>query len=222
MNKNKLNWTPYEKRQFDVTIAECIIKYLGNCLDDLKESAKRPGRKTKLAQTSKEKRRTPTNVIMEALTTLGWKLEYNVYSHFLSEKFDQKHKIFEHREWLYDLHWYTEHEKQRELPHIYGYRLKTLPLVVECEWEYINRKERDKYKRGERTGVDLWGAVKYDFQKLLIANADLRLMIFQKRSDSSQNDKLDDYFIEVIENYIHLDKEAKCLFVRFPPKQRNL
>jgi hypothetical protein len=129
--------------------------------------------------------------------------------------------MFRHREWLYDLHWYTEHERQREFPHIYGYRLRTVPLVVECEWEYINPEERKKYKRGECKSFDGYGAVKYDFQKLLVANADLRLMIFQKKLNSTKNAELDNYFVEVIESYIHLDQGAECLFIRFPRNKKN-
>jgi hypothetical protein len=56
--------------------------------------------------------------------------------------------------WLYDLIWYENDEKGQ---------LKSLPLVLESEW--------DKNYKG----------VKYDFEKLLIARAKYKIMIFQAR-----------------------------------------
>lgn len=217
-NQSGLTWTSHTIAPLNLKpIERLIIRRLGMCLDDLKKAAIRPRNKiSTLRQASGEKTSTPTNVIMEALTMLGWELKYNVYSHFLSDKFRRGHSIFKHREWLYDLHWYTEDVRQQELPHEFGYRIETLPLVVECEWEYISAAERDKCgKKGKQP--DVYGAVKYDFQKLVVANAEVRLMIFQQR----RNFELNRYFIDVIENYIHLDKGANFLFVRFPRNKKS-
>lgn len=56
------------------------------------------------------------------------------------------------REWLYDLVWYEEDNHGR---------LMKLPLVMESEWK-----------------TD-YHAIKYDFEKLLQAKADLKVMVFQ-------------------------------------------
>lgn len=56
------------------------------------------------------------------------------------------------REWLYDLVWYKNDEKNY---------LQEVPLVMESEW---GRKLDD---------------IKYDFEKLLMANCEVKLMICQ-------------------------------------------
>jgi hypothetical protein len=110
---------------------------------------------------------------------------------------------FKPREWLYDLHWFADPG---------GYRLTSVPLVVECEWRWTRGKE------DEQRPKDCYGAVKYDFQKLLVANAKLRLLIFKKRTErlgETTNDDLDKYFEETIQGYDHLTKDSKFLFVAF-------
>ena len=59
------------------------------------------------------------------------------------------------KEWLYDLIWYKEEE---------GF-LKSVPLVVESEW--------DRSYKG----------IQYDFEKLLVARAEYKIMIFQATGD---------------------------------------
>jgi hypothetical protein len=54
-------------------------------------------------------------------------------------------------EWLYDLVWYRENNDGN---------LVEVPLVVECEW-----------------GTDTKKDIKFDFEKLLLAKADIKLMI---------------------------------------------
>jgi len=61
-------------------------------------------------------------------------------------------------EWLYDLIWYENNEQ--------GF-LKNISLAMESEW---NTKDLN---------------VKYDFEKLIQAKADLRLMIFQDNVESN-------------------------------------
>jgi hypothetical protein len=58
--------------------------------------------------------------------------------------------------WLFDLTWYSNDEKDR---------LNNVHLAVECEWDYSFK------------------AIKYDFEKLILARCSLRLMIFQAKSD---------------------------------------
>jgi hypothetical protein len=68
-------------------------------------------------------------------------------------------------EWLYDIVWYVEDSEGR---------LVSIPLIVESEW--------DKNYAG----------IKYDFEKLLVGNAERRLMICQSRKE--QIDSLIDKF----------------------------
>ena len=63
-------------------------------------------------------------------------------------------------EWLYDLVWYKEDEE--------GCLIK-IPLIMESEW--------DKNYSG----------IKFDFEKLLIGNAEKRLMICQSRKRNIDN-----------------------------------
>ena len=75
-------------------------------------------------------------------------------------------------EWLYDLVWYYENENKM---------LVSVPLVMESEWQ---------------SKLD---AVKFDFEKLLLANAELRLMICQCKE--WQTEEYLDYFRKAIINY---------------------
>jgi len=54
-------------------------------------------------------------------------------------------------EWLYDLVWYRENDEEY---------LVEVPLVVECEWGTNTKKH-----------------IKFDFEKLLLAKAGIKLMI---------------------------------------------
>lgn len=56
------------------------------------------------------------------------------------------------REWLYDIVWYVEDNQNR---------LQRIPLIVESEWDRN------------------YSGIKYDFEKLLVGNAERRLMICQ-------------------------------------------
>jgi hypothetical protein len=152
------------------------------------------------------RRRAKTTLIMESLTLLGdrkqkSKPHFRVYSHGLSKKFLKRHKNkhFRNVEWLYDLHWYNENEGSR-------YQITSLPLVLECEWDWKRKNDETE---------DDYGAVKYDFQKLLVANADLKVMIFKKRIKNAENKnaELDRYFVETINGYRHLSRDSKFLFI---------
>jgi hypothetical protein len=86
------------------------------------------------------------------------------------------------REWLYDLVWYTENDE---------HFLNHVPLVMECEWGRSLKH------------------VKYDFEKLLIANSDHRLMICQAKPN--QFDEFRSYFYEAIKAYPNLQKGSRFL-----------
>lgn len=149
------------------------------------------------------KLRERTTKLFEVLTLLGDKLGYKVCSHFLSKKFmneylneDGKPK-FVNREWLYDLVWYTE-------DNVRGYSPTDFPLLVESEW--------GKKRPGDKTG-DMQSEIKYDFQKLLLSNTGLRLMIFRIKEEGDLDD-LTLYFHEAIDAYSPLEK-GSFLFVAF-------
>lgn len=79
-------------------------------------------------------------------------------------------------EWLFDLVWYEEDEKNR---------LVRIPLIVESEW---NKDYR---------------AIKYDFEKLLVGNAERRLMICQAYTENVEGlfVKLEEAIVAFKENY---------------------
>ena len=176
-------------------LSKIIVKEIGNVLDNFfsyKESV-RPNR---------------TRLIKDTLALLGEKKlkdkpKYAVYANGLSPHLRQLNGgTFKNAEWLFDLHWYTDGKKP--------YTTLTLPLVVECEWQ--QKRKGDK--------VNKFSGIKYDFQKLLVTNAELRLMIF-KVVRPTDFDELAEYFEDNISNYSHLDKGAKFLFVAFSERQKT-
>ena len=82
------------------------------------------------------------------------------------------------REWLYDIVWYREDDQSR---------LLGLHLIVESEW--------DKNYKG----------IKYDFEKLLVGKADLRMMICQARE--SEIEVLLKKFVEAINTHLGIPGE---------------
>ena len=72
--------------------------------------------------------------------------------------------------------WYTRAPDDR-------YVITSCPLIAECEWKSKRKKDSPTPYSG----------IKYDFQKLLLANASLRLMILQKKS-THRLEELYDYF----------------------------
>lgn len=150
-----------------------------------------------------------TKHIMDTLSFLGRRLKFKSMSHGISKRLVKKG--FKRSEWLYDLHWYEERKRKK-------YRQTSLPLAVECEWNWIREAERKKeLAKKNPKKPDCYGAIKWDFQKLLVANADLRVMIFQFRvkDGGKLNRKLDEYFTETISGYRNLPPGSKFLFVAF-------
>jgi hypothetical protein len=187
------SWTTYTKENLNVKtkdlVSKYIVKAIGQSLPTFfsYDTKKRPQR---------------TTLIKDTLTLLGdreleGKQRYKVYSHGLSLDLRQSHGgQYKNNEWLYDLHWYTEAEEP--------YLPTSLPLVVECEW--------NPRKKGVRKIP--YSGIKYDFQKLLVANAELRLMIFIIERDKDLIE-LDKYFDRAIDNYTHLEADSKFLFIAF-------
>ena len=155
------------------------------------------------------KRGERTTKIFEVLTLMGDDKKYKVYSHSLSKEFIDKYKNekgnskFVNREWLYDLLWYKEDNDE-------GYCPTEFSLIVESEWE----KRRREDKRG-----DPHSGIKYDFQKLLLSNIGLRLMIF-KISKETELNQLSEYFNNAITKYTPL-KKGEFLFIAFHNKKKS-
>jgi len=89
-------------------------------------------------------------------------------------------------EWLYDMVWYKEGENNL---------LARVPLVMESEW-----------------GRTL-GDVKYDFEKLLLSNAELRLMVCQAKPD--QVEEFENYFKNAVPYFVQLNKGDRFLIAIF-------
>lgn len=78
-------------------------------------------------------------------------------------------------EWLYDLMWY------KEVNDVKGPRLSDVPLVVESEWD----------KR--------FDSIRYDFEKLLLANARHRLFVCYVYEENQGN--MFEYFRDAVDLY---------------------
>ena len=87
-----------------------------------------------------------------------------------------------HGEWLYDLVWYKNTNEGL---------LESVPLVVESEWK---RNLKD---------------IQYDFEKLLLSNSSLRLMICQTNTNNIY--ELKQYFSKAVESYKLLKKGDRFL-----------
>lgn len=187
-------WTTYTANNPSVKLRDLTSRYIVKALGQTLT--------TFFSYDTKKQRPQRTTLIKDTLTELGdrklkGKPPYKVYSHGLSNHLRQSNGgKYKNTEWLYDLHWYTEADEP--------YLPISLPLVVECEWSPKRKSDRKVPYSG----------IKYDFQKLLVANADLRLMIFIIKKD---NDivELDNYFDKAINKYEHLEPGSKFLFIAF-------
>lgn len=156
-----------------------------------------------------KKRRERTTKLFEVLTLFGDEKGYKVYSHSLSKGFMYTNKNekgdskFVNREWLYDLLWYREDNNE-------GYCPIDFPLIVESEWD---KRRKEDEKRDPLSGI------KYDFQKLLLSNTGLRLMIFNISKEEELN-LLSKYFNNAITKYTPL-KKGEFLFVAFHDKKKS-
>ena len=150
------------------------------------------------------KERLRTEKLFDLLTELGDKQGYKVYSHSSSDEFRNApgtgNDKFVNREWLFDLCWYKEDET-------FKYSLKSLDLAVESEW--TNKRKEDK--------EDPYGGIKYDFQKLLVANMGLCLMVFKVTKKGRE--KLSEYFEKVYDTYE--GNKTEILFIAFSTERKK-
>jgi hypothetical protein len=205
-----LNWKKFgvDDNELD-GISKLIVERLGDV-------------SAKFFRYKKKPRSKRTRLVSVTLTRLGdeileGKPRYHVMSHSLPPWMTQKKRRgkkrrgkFKNVEWLYDLHWYSEVKNPT------CYKLLRMHLVVEYEWDWTRTDEK-KEKDGKK---DKYGAIKYDFQKLLVANADLRLMIYRIADEARRSD-LDEYFENVIENYHSLRSNSEFLFIAFDEKAKT-
>lgn len=145
-----------------------------------------------------------TRLIKDKLALLGHNMfNYKVYANGLSPNLTQLNGgTFKNSEWLFDLHWYKEGKSH--------YTTTRLPLIMECEWQ--------QKRKGDRRIP--FSGIKYDFQKLLVSNSEFRLMIF-KIVNLNDMKELSDYFEDNINNYKHLSKGSKFLFIGFYDKAKT-
>lgn len=156
----------------------------------------------------REARKPNSNQIKCSLIRLGHTLGYKVYANGLNG--EQKKYFFENngfinREYLFDIFWYKEVKDEH-------YITETVSLVGESELGDRRKGDLSKSKNA---------AVKFDFQKLLVANAELRLLIFKVKNESELND-LNEYFDKAIVAYKLLQKGSILLFACFNHEKKEL
>lgn len=105
-------------------------------------------------------------------------------------------KYWPNKEWLYDMCWCKENENN-------AYFLEKLVLALECEWSGKRKYDSDKY-----------GNMKYDFQKLLVVNADTHVMIFVEHLDEKV-ENISEYITKAIENCEHTRKGSRFLCIAY-------
>ncbi len=150
--------------------------------------------------TTNWQRKKRTQFVKKILIELGSQLKYKNYANgFAKNEIDENIcKGFINKEWLFDLIWYEELANQ-------PYVITSYKLIMECEWDFkrINDKSGDKYS-----------AMKFDFQKLILAKADLHLMVFKLRSDYEKDlEGLKEYFEESLKSFKDLDKNFNLLVI---------
>jgi len=171
---------------------DALIKVLGESLDDLCKT---------------DSRRAWTKIVKRAIVDLGHEKNQKVYANGFSD--DEVKGIgygFVNTEMLYDVHWYTEQNNVFYTP-------EKLTLVVESEWE--------KNRKNPKNNKIKYSSVKYDFQKLLVAIADLRLMIF-KISNEIDLHELQEDFQKSINTFKGLKPSDRFLIVAFHFRSKTL
>ena len=110
------------------------------------------------------------------------------------------HHYFTRREWMFDLIWFEDKEEIGK-----EYCLKSFPLALESEWE-LSRSN------AKRPGVS-YAAVKYDFQKLVVCNARLKVMIF--REDAKKGIREMNDYIEYLLNVYKPKPNGRFLCIAY-------
>lgn len=95
-------------------------------------------------------------------------------------------------EWLYDMTWLKFDNRE----------LIDVPLILECEWGDFAKDDEDYYQPE---------CVQYDFQKLLLARADLRCIIFWAKNLQCAK-KCVEKLIDIVERFQKRQIGDKYLF----------
>lgn len=127
------------------------------------------------------------------------KYSFSVWAHGIEDVKDTR-VFYKAKEWLYDLICYEFEENV-------GYSLNNVVLVMESEW-----KGRRYNANGDE---DQYGEVKFDFQKLLVSNAAIKLMVFRGHRGKHQDSELYEYFQKRILSYRRKNNSDTFIFVQY-------
>lgn len=151
-----------------------------------------------------------TKRVKTLLANLGQGLGYKCWANQMAE-YENRLSLddqanFRNHEWLYDLIWYKEDGH---------YMISELAMAMECEW-WHNRKSAVVDSGLSMEGSNLqynklyYEGEKFDFQKLVVSNAKLSVMIF-KIMDVGIRD-FDKYVSNVLDGYQpKLDRSFLCI-----------
>jgi hypothetical protein len=179
------NWLSYNKNNLkrENSLESEIIVDLGALTEDILSN------ESKKKLTNKVKR---SLIYLAHADTNKFKAYANGFSKLDVEEIGND---FVNREWLFDVHFYTDVEGSDFMP-------SKFILACECEWS------KNKSKNWKRNFSDIG----YDFQKLLFCNSLLKLFICRVNKEDELI-KLETYFSAAIENFQQLAKGSHFLFV---------
>lgn len=164
-----------------------------------------------------------TMEIKAELSILGHKKNYRVYTNRLEGEYlnrvnnelnkgKQENEKFEfvNTEWMFDLIWYRDVQDKKDgiqpATSDKEFLLQCLSLAVESEWGGVKQKKNHNISKSK----DIYGEVKYDFQKLAIVNAERRLMICKRKRGDKSLKKLRDYIEEQIQ-LVKMQGDVMCV-----------
>lgn len=148
----------------------------------------------------KNSRNSDTREVKNKLVKLANKNNINVWTLInKNEDIDTNAHLANH-EWLFDLIWYKYDNSH--------YSLTEIILAMESEWGGRRYKSVNDNK-------DQYGEVKYDFQKLLVCNSVIKLMVFKMHGKYTELTKLLEYFQERINNSTNTTPKELFLFANY-------
>lgn len=128
----------------------------------------------------KNSRKDDTISVKRALIEVANSHDINVWTQIDDYEIIENQTHLANHEWLYDLIWYKYNKTV-------DYALTDLFLAMESEWggrRYSSKNDKE----------DPYGEVKYDFQKLLVCNATIKLLVFKEHGNEDETNKLFSYF----------------------------
>lgn len=182
------NWFEYSDNKISLD-KDCLSREIVNELGTLTDII-----------LSKESKKTLTKKVKRTLIDLAHseKNKCKAYANgFTKEEVKAIGNGFVNKEWLYDVHFYTDVVGQDFMPELFL-------LACECEWS------KHKSKNWDQNFKDIG----YDFQKLLFCNSLLRLLICRVNK-TDELLKLQNYFNSAISNFKQLEDGARFIFVAY-------